>query len=966
MGKANEGGDADFAEETKFPELKIDPKQAPGFIKFFNSLPEDRNVVRFFDRKDYYTTHGENATFVAKTYYKTLTALRLLGNPPNTLPSVSISFRLFETILRDLLLDRTDFKVEIFEGSGSNFRLSKTGTPGKLGEFEDVLFSTNEMQDSPVVMAVQFLLKENERLVGLSFVDMTKRVLGCTEFLDDDQFTNLESAMISLGCKEMVIPLEGGNSPDGKKLRDVILRCNCLVTEKKKSTFKSRDVEGDLARLLKGGGGKNSSLSSSSSSSHPPLFQGSLESELSAGSLASLLSYTELLTEDSNYGKFTLQPFSLNTYMRLDSSALRALNVLESKTDANKNFSLFGLMNRTSTAGMGKRLLNRWLKQPLLDVKEIEKRHNSVQCFVESAETRIDLRTHLKRIPDIERIVRKVERKKANLQDVVKLYQASVRLPFIKESLQRYEGEFSPFLKDRFGNALEEWIGTDHLGKYDGLVEAAVDLERLEEGEYIISAGYDASLGEIKEERERVGEEVRKVHLEVAKDLGLVADKSLKLDKVAQHGFAFRITKKEETQVRKKLNSSYTTLETRKDGIKFSNAKLWRLSEKFLKLTEEYSNTQKELVAKVVEVAATFVEVFEGVAALLAELDVLLSFADLAVSAPTPYVRPTVTPQGEGDIVLEGSRHPCVEVQDDVSFIPNDCRLERGKSWFQIITGPNMGGKSTFIRQVGVNVLMAQVGCFVPCDSAQISVRDCIFARVGAGDCQLRGVSTFMAEMLETAAILKSATQNSLIIIDELGRGTSTYDGFGLAWAICEYLVEVTRGPTLFATHFHELTSLSHSLSLSQNFPVHGNSKGPSVGIANYHVSAHIDESSRKLTMLYKVEDGPCDQSFGIHVAEFAHFPESVVKMAREKAEQLEDFSPQEPAIDVEASLKRKRVSRPDDEARGAARARKFLREFAALPLDEMSPEEAGRQVARLKKEMDADLAENPWLQQIV
>lgn len=257
-----------------------------------------------------------------------------------------------------------------------------------------------------------------------------------------------------------------------------------------------------------------------------------------------------------------------------------------------------------------------------------------------------------------------------------------------------------------------------------------------------------------------------------------------------------------------------------------------------------------------------------------------------------------------------------------------------------------------------MNILMAQIGSFVPCDKASISVRDCVFARVGAGDCQLRGVSTFMQEMLETASILKGATDKSLIIIDELGRGTSTYDGFGLAWAICEHLVEVIKAPTLFATHFHELTALAHESADHK----------PS-GVANYHVSAHIDSSSRKLTMLYKVEPGACDQSFGIHVAEFANFPESVVSLAREKAAELEDFSPASIVSNDpkgEAGSKRKRVCDPDDVSRGASLARRFLKDFSELPLDKMDYKQALQEVKKLKNELENDAVNCQWLQQFL
>lgn len=359
--------------------------------------------------QDYYTAHGENATFIAKTYYHTTTALRQLGTGSDALSSVSVSKNMFETIARDLLLERTDHTLELYEGSGSNWRLVKSGTPGNLGSYEDVLFANNEMQDTPVIVALFPNFRENGCTIGLGYVDLTKRVLGLAEFLDDSHFTNVESALVALGCKECLLPMEAVKSSECKTLRDALTRCGVMLTERKKTEFKTRDLVQDLDRLVRG--------------SVEPVRDLVSGFEIAPGALGALLSYAELLSDESNYGNYYIRKYSLDSYMRLDSAAMRALNVLESKTDANKNFSLFGLMNRTCTAGMGKRLLHMWLKQPLLDVNEINARLDIVQAFVDDTALRQDLRQHLKRISDIERLMHNLEKRRAGLQQIVKLYQ---------------------------------------------------------------------------------------------------------------------------------------------------------------------------------------------------------------------------------------------------------------------------------------------------------------------------------------------------------------------------------------------------------------------------------------------------------------------------------------------------------------------------------------------------------------
>eukprot|EP00958_Prasinococcus_capsulatus_P021547 scaffold2926_cov399-Prasinococcus_capsulatus_cf.AAC.16 len=788
--------------------------------------------------------------------------------PP--LSSCVLTHKNFASFLREILLERADRTVEVYEQSGGTWKLKRSASPGALHSFEDVLYESHDMADSPVLIAVRVLLKASERVVGLASLDLASKRFSLAHFVDDERFTTVEALLMQLGCKECIV--QGGEkSPEERHLSDVFQRCGVLCSEVPKQHFVSKNVAQDMSRLLR----SDEELQSVDK----------FEEETSSSALAAILQYTDVLANVSDHGSFTLADIEVGRFMRLDAAAARALHVLRSKGDGSALNSLEALLNRTRTP-MGRRLLTRWLKQPLMSLDEINERHDVVESMLEMSALRSQLRNeHLRRLCDMERLAHRVQRGHSGLKDIVLLYQSTIRLPYIQNVLEAAEGTRKALLVSKFVEPLRWACEPSRLGKFEQLVENAVDLEALDNQEYLISPSYDTELQELRREKEKVLAQLEDVHHEIARDLKMNtegAKGAVRLEHSNILGHHLRITKTDEGAVRQKLKK-YIQLETRKDGVKFTSPKIQKYSTRFSQITQQYSERQRGLVAKVVDVAATFSEIFEKASSAVAVLDVLCGFAEVAATSLVPYVRPEMLPVGDREISLYQCRHPCVEVQEDMNFIANDCIMKPNETLFQIITGPNMGGKSTFIRQVGVCVLLAQIGCFVPCERARISVRDKIFARVGAGDCQLRGVSTFMAEMLETSAIIKAATSASLIIIDELGRGTSTYDGFGLAWAISEHIVTQIQAPTLFATHFHELTCLRSSLQEEHH--------STACDVANYHVSAHIDPDTRKLTMLYQVQPGACDQSFGIHVAEFANFPKEVVDMAKEKAKQLEELN---------------------------------------------------------------------------
>eukprot|EP01049_Picozoa_sp_SAG25_P001159 SAG25_NODE_46_length_19040_cov_20.665699_7_plen_790_part_00 len=641
-----------------------------------------------------------------------------------------------------------------------------------------------------------------QHLVGAAFAEAAGHVIRTCEFVDDDQFSNLEALLVQNGVKEVIHCEQSHAALD--KLNDVFERTGVVVTVRKSKDFSAADVEQDLKRLL---GNLYHNL--------PQLDQKTV-----MAATAALITYLDLLSDDTNSGGFTMQQYTLKDYMRLDTAVVRALNLLPQPNDSqNRASSLYGLLNQCKTP-MGSRLLNLWLKQPLLDVTRIKERHSIVAALVDDHTLRQRLSDEcLRTIGDIRRYVKKFQRGNAGLQDLIVLYEVTNRLPCFIECLQDYEGPHTDLLSEHFVTKFENY--QQITVQFCNMVETAIDMEALAQGLYFVRDSFDEELAELRAELDEVRGEIDAHHEATARKFGLGTDKlglHEKYDNVCK-GWVFRLTQKQEQQLRHKIQKG-SILQANKQGAYITSPELRMLSSRYSDAKRQYETSQQDLVLKVTDVARTYTAVFQNMEGVIAELDVLLSFAVVAVNAPIPYVRPEMLPCGEGTITIEAARHPCVEVvQEDRSFIANDVSLRRDGECglLQIITGPNMGGKSTYIRQVGVILLMAQIGSFVPADEATLSVVDCILARVGAGDSQLRGVSTFMSEMLETAAILRTATKNSFIIVDELGRGTSTYDGFGLAWAIAEHLAQTVKAPCMFATHFHELTDLATKEPSVQN-----------------------------------------------------------------------------------------------------------------------------------------------------
>ena len=545
--------------------------------------------------------------------------------------------------------------------------------------------------------------------------------------------------------------------------------------------------------------------------------------------------------------------YNTTKYMALDINTRRNLELTEKMRDKSKKGTLLWVLDKTATS-MGGRQLRRWINDPLIDIQEINSRLDAVKELKDNTMLKGDVVDSLKKVYDIERLIGKISYGNANGRDMISLKNSIRQLPNLKNILSKTQ---STMLKELY----EE---LDELQDIHELIEKSIVEEppiSVKEGG-LIKLGYHEEIDSYKEATTNGKQWI--VELE-AKEKESTGIKNLKIGYNKVFGYFLEVTKSYLSQV----PTYYIRKQTLANAERYITEELKELEEKTLGAQDKLIDLEYKVFQEIRNKIANQIQRIQKAATIVSKLDVLASFATVATDLN--YCMPIV--DNSGEINIKDGRHPVIEkMLPSGSFIENDTYLNKDKDQLSIITGPNMAGKSTYMRQVALITLMAQIGSFVPASYAKIGVVDKIFTRVGASDDLSMGQSTFMVEMMEVAGILKEATQQSLVILDEIGRGTSTYDGLSIAWAVAEYIADKEKcgAKTLVATHYHELTELENRLE----------------GVKNYSIA--VKEKGEDIIFLRKIIPGGTDESYGIHVAKLAGVPSEVLKNANSILKGLE------------------------------------------------------------------------------
>ena len=805
---------------------------SPMMQHYLDTKKEYSDCILFYRLGDFYEMFFDDAITVSRELEITLTG-KECGQPQRA-PMAGVPFHAAENYIARLI--SKGYKVAICEqmedpkeAKGMVKReVIRVVTPGTVIE-SNLL----EEKKNNYIMSIY----KTGIYYGIAICDVSTGDFYATEIKENNNFSKLLDEISRYTPSEIIVnTMMFESKSDISKIKD---RFNVYVSLEKDENFVDEtELLFNMYNVLDENGNK---------------IKKEDENLLSIPAISALLTYlTE--TQKTNLDHInTIKIYSITKYMALDINARRNLELTEKMRDKSKKGTLLWVLDKTSTS-MGGRLLRRWINDPLIDVKQINKRLDSVKELKNSLILRGDITESLKKVYDIERLAGKIAYGNANGRDLISLKNSVAQLPEIKQILAKAE---SPLLKDLYDEL-------DTLQDIYELIENSIVEEppiSVKEGG-IIKLGYDEEIDTLKKATTEGKTWIVNLEAKEREETGI---KGLKVGFNKVFGYFIEVTKSNLSMV----PDRYIRKQTLTNCERYVTEELKNLENQILGAEEKVINLEYKAFTEIREKIEHQIQRIQKTSAIVATLDVLVSFA--TVAEDMNYVKPEVDESGIIDI--KDGRHPVIEKMCSAGeFVPNDTYLDKNDNRLAIITGPNMAGKSTYMRQVALITLMAQIGSYVPASSAKIGVVDKIFTRVGASDDLSMGQSTFMVEMMEVATILKEATANSLVILDEIGRGTSTYDGLSIAWAVAEYIADKTEcgAKTLFATHYHELTELEEKVE----------------GVKNYSIA--VKEKGEDIVFLRKIVNGGTDESYGVHVARLAGVPTNVTKKANEILKGLE------------------------------------------------------------------------------
>ncbi len=810
-------------------------KLTPAMQQYYAAKEEHKDALIFFRMGDFYESFGEDAKTIAKELEITLTT-RGKGKEGEKMPLAGIPFHAIDNYLPRLI--KKGYKVAICEqledpkkAKGVVKRgVVRVVTPGTAMDSTMFADSSNNY-----LMA----LYGDEGEYGLSFLDISTGEFLTTQFTDTEPYDRIASEVALMGPSECIMP---PSLLEDEHLTGRIRELRIIIHEFHEDAFDHEMAD----RILR----EHFNVSTLEGMGCSEL----MKAVSSAGAALRYATDTQMreLSQVQN-----LKTYFDSEFMVLDAITLRNLEIVKNVRGEGNDASLIGVLDDTKTP-MGRRQLQKWLLKPLISVEAINDRLDAVAWLSDNTLVRFDIRAHLSYVKDMERLVGRVMYGNSNARDLVSLKRSLGSVPLLLESLRECKGV------GLLENIISQLSSFTELEELERLIDSAIVEEpplSVRDGG-MIKSGYNEQLDELFDLSRNGKQWIAEFQQNERERTGI---KSLKVGYNKVFGYYLEVTKANIPQV----PGEYIRKQTMTNAERFYTPELKERESAILSADEKMTALEYELLSELNSMVASHSRQLQETAVLIGVLDVLANLAEVA--ANNNYVRPAITPDCR--LLIRDGRHPVVENTVPGGFVPNDTEMDCSENQFQLITGPNMAGKSTYMRQIAMIVIMAQAGSFVPASHASIGIVDRIFTRVGAFDDLASGQSTFMVEMVELANILNNATPKSLVLLDEIGRGTSTYDGYSIAKAVVEYIHNKGRVGvrSLFATHYHQLTDIEGSLKR----------------VRNYHIA--VKEDGDDLVFLRKIVPGATDRSYGIHVARIAGVPHVVTRRAREILEDIEN-----------------------------------------------------------------------------